>query len=159
MPVFDPTQLVGKTFFENSPANYYLVLDINSLGDNAKPKGKVTSFVMDSYLLPTPAYTSSYGINYAARKYTYFTFFLPDGNYYAVRYEAGNTNTDKLAAQGALTVAQQIEQEKEDQKNIFEKFFSGLNIGGTLKTIIIVAVIILLIVFLLPTIKKGLNNK
>lgn len=157
MPVYSPTQLIGKTIFLQSSQNYYDVFDINNLGDNAKPIGTIKSFVLDSYLLPTQGYINSYGIKYAKRDYTYFTFYQ-SGKYYAVRFNVNNINTDALKQQGSLTIAEEIEKQKEDSKDIFDKLFSGLHIGKSLKTVLIIALSIAIVVFVLPHVLKAINK-
>lgn len=160
MPVYDAAQLIGKSISVTSSTDVYNVSDINMFGDKAKSVGKMAkggSYTMDSFLLPTAAYTNSYGLKYAARKYTYFTFYS-GGKYLAVRME--NVNTKALKDQGALTVADQIAKEQADNSNplsnLFNNMFNGL--GDTAKLVvkvaIVLAVIYIILRYLLPAYSK-----
>lgn len=129
MPVYSAKQILDKTLKANRPLNLYRVLDINNNGDQAKPVSnklpKGYAFKVDSFLLPTEAFISQYGIMYAKRKDTYFTFRGKDGNYYAVKNERGSFDKNSLKAQGILTVDDEIKLAQEQSKTPIDKLFEG----------------------------------
>jgi hypothetical protein len=167
MALYSAYEILGKTLLLNKTVNYYKVIDLNELGDKAKPAGTLkagSTIVADSYLSATPAYVSSYGIHYAQRSDPYFTFYL-GGVYCAVVIGSGFFSIQALKDQGAITVKEELAQaaaEEEAATNPLglKDAFKGL--GGLFKNIvpilIIVAIIIVLIV-LAPTIKNLTSKK
>lgn len=158
MPIFSASQLVGKTFFITRPIEFFRVSDVNNYGDNAKPVGKLKSgysFVMDSYLLPTEAY-SKYSIKYAKRSNTYFTFIGNDKNYYAVIYKNdGRFSLTKLIEQGVKSDIQIAKEKTEEEKTPIDKITDLFASGGkTLKTILYIGVGVYALGYLLPKILK-----
>lgn len=159
MPTYSAGQLIGKTFFTTKPLNLYRVLDINDLGDKAKPVSKLKtgySFVMDSYLPATEPYTKT-GVKYAKRSDIYFTFFGQDGKYYAVKYAKDNFSSKALKEQGAKTEEQIIEQKIEENKtpaDLIKDFFEGAGKLG--KNVIYIGLGVIAVGYLLP---KILNKK
>lgn len=129
MPIYSASQILDKTLTVNRPLNLFRVFDINNKGDQAKPVSnklpKGYRFVVDSFLAPTPAYVSQYGIMYAKRSDTYFTFKGRDGNFYAVKNERGAFDKDQLKKQGILTVDEEIKLREEKAKDPIEKLFEG----------------------------------
>lgn len=161
MPLYPAGQLIDKTITLTKPVKAWKVSDINAKGDKAIPVNilpKGNSFVMDSFLLPTPGYTNSYGITYAPRKYTYFTYFSPSNVYMCIRLDSGGISAAALQAQGAMTVQQILDKEKRDNENFIQRFFDDLNIPEGFKTVakvlLILLVVYLLIRFILPMINK-----
>ena len=129
MPVYSASQLLDKTIKVARPLSFYRVIDINNFGDKAKPVSNKLplnyQFVIDSYLLPTAGGPGNYGIIYAPRKATYFTFRGKDGNYYAVKNERGAFNKETLKKQGILTVDEEIKLVQQEQKSTVDKLFEG----------------------------------
>lgn len=167
MALYDATQIIGKTLVTRKNVNYYKVVDINEKGDKATKAGTLsngTSFVVDSYLAPTPGYTSIYNITYAARSRPYFTFYL-GGVYCACVIGDGFFNLDILQAQGAQTVQQQAEtaaQEEYDATHPFSQFWKGLGLDklfGSIKPILILILLIILAIYVLPHIMKAVEKK
>lgn len=159
MPIYSASQLIGKTFFVTRPLEFYRVSDVNNSGDNARPvTNKLKSgysFVLDSFLLPTEQYIK-YGIKYASRTNTYFTFKGNDGNYYAVIFKNdGRFSSKKLIEQGVKSDIQ-IEKEKEQEnKTPVDKLTDVFTSGGkTLKTILYIGVGVIALGYLLPKILK-----
>lgn len=160
MALYSASQLIGKTFVLRTSAPVYGVADIDVLGDNAKPIGtmpKGGSFVMDSFLLPTDGYTSSYGIVYAKRNYPYLTFFDGD-DYRAIMLVNGRFDIADLATQGTLTVAEEVAAEKAAQKEgTFAGFFDSLGLGDISKWIK-PALIIVGVVLLAPSVIRSIET-
>tara|TARA_R110000868_G_scaffold258476_3_gene515999 strand:+ start:921 stop:1394 length:474 start_codon:yes stop_codon:yes gene_type:complete len=155
MPLYNFSQLVGKTFVLKNDTPFYRINDINNLGDNAKPVNKLKanySFVLDSYLSPTdggtnPIYPS---IKYAKRSYYFFTFYGNDGKYYGVIYDPikKQFNTDVLRQQGAKTIEQQIREKEELNKSFLEKLLPSV------KKALFIGIGIFAIVQILPILIK-----
>jgi hypothetical protein len=129
MPVYSASQLLNKTLKVARPLSFYRVIDINNLGNNAKPVSNKLpvnyQFVVDSFLLPTAGGPGNYGIVYAPRSATYFTFKGRDGGYYAVKNERGAFNKEALSQQGILTVEDEIKLYQEQTKDPLDKIFEG----------------------------------
>lgn len=129
MPIYSARQILDKTFTASRPLSFYRVADINNKGDQAKPVSnklpKGYSFKVDSFLLPTDGYVSQYGIIYAKRSDTYFTFRGKDGNYYAVKNERAAFDKNKLKAQGILTVDEEIKLAEQEAKTPVDRLFEG----------------------------------
>ena len=158
MPTFSASQLIGKTFYTTKPLNFYRVSDINTLGDNAKPVSNKLktgySFVLDSFLLPTEPFTK-YGIRYAKRSDTYFTFYGNDKNYYAVKYAKDNFSSKALKEQGAKTDEQIIKEKEQEQQTPADYIKNALISAGTLtKNVIYIGLGIFAIGYILPKILK-----
>jgi len=156
MPIFSPGQLIGKTFFITRPLEFYRVNDVNDFGDAAKPVSNKLhrgySFVLDSFLMPTQAYTA-YGINYATRSNTYFTFYGHDGKYYAVIQKPdGRFSLNALQQQGAQSDVQLAQQAAAAQQTPAENFFTSLS--TTTKNLLYIAAGVLAVGYLLPKILK-----
>ena len=163
MPLYNISQLIGKTMYVTKPISLYRVTDINEKGDSAKPiknLEKGYAFVLDSYLAPVNEYTSSYGIHYATRSNFYFTFYGHDKNYYAVMYkDDGRFSNKKLQEQGAQTVVQQQQQQQEASETPIDKItetvkdiFTGS--GKMIKTVVYVGLGVFAIGYLLPKFLK-----
>ena len=154
--LFSARQLIGKQIVLNKTINVYKVFDINNLGDNAQPFTEIKKdqfFTLDSYLLPTDGYTSIYGITYAKRSNLYFTFFDLAKNYLAVKViDDGRFSLKALREQGAISVKEEIEQDKYENKTGIEKFFYDIFHGGGAKTLLIVAAVSLAAIIVLPKI-------
>lgn len=159
MPLFSASQLIGKQIVLNKTVSVYSVFDINNLGDNAKPVTELQKdhfFTLDSYLLPTDGYTSIYGIHYAKRSDLYFTFFDLSKNYLAVKVKSdGRFSLKALRDQGALTVKEEIEKDKYENKTGVEKFFYDIFHGQGAKTLLIVAALSISAAIVLPKILKS----
>lgn len=159
MPIFSPGQLINKTFYVTRPLEFYRVEDVNNLGDKAKPiSNKLKtgySFVLDSFLLPTEAYTK-YGFKYAARTNTYFTFYGNDKKYYAVIFKNDKRfSLDKLKEQGVKSDVQIAEEKAEENKTPVDKLTDMFAAGGkTLKTLLYIGIGIYAAGYLLPKILK-----
>jgi hypothetical protein len=159
MPIFSPGQLIGKTFYVTRPLEFYRVEDVNNLGDKAKPvSNKIKtgySFVLDSFLLPTEAYTK-YGFKYAPRTNTYFTFYGNDKKYYAVIFKNDKRfSLSKLEEQGAKSDQQIAEEKVEENKTSADKLndlFAAL--GKNLKIVLFIAVGVYAAGYLIPKLKK-----
>ena len=129
MPTYSARQILDKTLKVNRPLNLYRVADINNKGDQAKavsnklPKGY--TFKVDSFLLPTEGYISQYGIIYAKRSDTYFTFKGKDGNYYAVKNERAAFDKNALKQQGILTVDEEIKLAEQQAQTPVDRLFEG----------------------------------
>jgi len=145
MALYSASQLLDKTFVVEFPINVYKVIDIINLGDNAHPVGsllKDQTFVMYSFLLPTLGYTDIYNIHYAKRTDLYFTFFVVGGENMCVKVKNdGRFSIQALRDQGALTVKEELEQEKYENLSWWEKL--SLNFGGGLKTVLIIGAVAL----------------
>lgn len=161
MPIFSPGQLLGKTFYVTRPLEFYRVEDINKLGDKAKaitsnklPAGY--SFVLDSFLLPVQEYTNQYGIKYATRTNTYFTFYGRDKKYYAVIFKNDKRfSLDKLKEQGTKSDVEIQAEKTEENKTPVDKLTDMFAAGGkTLKTLLYIGVGIFAAGYLLPKILK-----
>lgn len=162
------SQLMNKTILLNRNVNIYRVSDINAIGDKSKPalvlsKGK--TFVLDSYLLPTTGYTNAYGLTYAPRTDSYFTFYL-NGIYYGVKVlNDGRFSVDALKEQGALTVKEVEDLKKKEAAagtvgGFLNNIGSGLGeIFGKLKPVLIIILVIILVIYLLPVITKATEKK
>lgn len=164
MPIYSASQILGRTVTMDSNVNYYRVSDINSIGDKAPPAGQLKkgqSVRVDSYLSPTPGYTNMYSIVYAPRKFNYFTFYS-NGTYFCFRLEDNAIDTRILKESGALTLAQELEERRLDNMTDVERFFSGFNIKGGIKTIVTLAVVIAVVwavfKFIIPAYKQA-NKK
>jgi hypothetical protein len=156
MAIFSPGQLIGKTFFVTRPLEFYRVVDVNALGDKAKPVSNLLkrgySFVLDSFLLPTESYTK-YGTRYAARSNPYFTFKGNDGGYYAVIQKPdGRFSLDKLKEQGAKTDVEIAQQTAAEQQTPAQNFFTSLS--TTTRNLLYIAAGVLAAGYLLPKILK-----
>lgn len=129
MPVYSASQLLDKTLRVIRPLSFYRVIDINNLGDKAKPVSNKLpinyQFVVDSFLLPTAGGPGNYGIIYAPRSSTYFTFKGKDGGYYAVKNERAAFDKEGLKKQGILTVDEQILLEKKASQDPLTTIFQG----------------------------------
>jgi len=145
MAIYSASQLLDKTLTVNRPLNLFRVFDINNKGDQAKPVSnklpKGYRFVVDSFLSPTPAYVSQYGIMYAKRSDTYFTFKGRDGNFYAVKNERGAFDKNKLKAQGILTVDEEIKLAEEQAKTPVDRLFEGFGKFATFAKWITIGVV------------------
>ena len=159
MPLFSPTQLIGKTFYITRPLEFYRVSDIITKGDKALPVSNNLrtgySFVMDSFLLPVQEFTK-YGFKTATRSNTFFTFFGSDKNNYAVMFKNdGRFSLSKLLEQGAITFKDELKKQAEDNKTTAEKITESLKDiftggGKTLKTVLFIGVGVFAIGYLLP---------
>ena len=155
MPQVEIRKLIGKSIFVTTTIPVYRVSDINEKGDKAKPVVNVNkgySFVLDSYLTPTEAYKSSYGLSYAKRSDIYFLFYGHDKHYYAVKYKPdGRFSWTKLQEQGVTSTKEDIEAAKEAEKSPIDKIteaFSGA--GKTVKTLLYIGVAVFAIGYLVP---------
>jgi hypothetical protein len=151
--IFSAGQLIGKTFFVTRPIDFYRVDDVNNFGDNARPVSNKLktgySFVMDSYLLPGEAHTGNYGIKYAKRSNTYFTFYGNDRKYYAVIFKSdGRFSLKKLKEQGAQSDAD-IQAAAEAANET-----TGDKLTKLLKTVVYIGVGIFAAGYLIPKLKK-----
>jgi len=160
MPTFSAGQLIGKTFFVTRPLEFYRVQDINEKGYEAKPVSNKLkrgyTFVMDSFLLPTQPFVN-YGIHYARRDDTYFTFFGNDKKYYAVIHKPdGRFSLSKLKEQGAQTDQEILIKEQQEaaaaESNPLSNLFTSL--GKTAKTVLFIGVGIFAAGYLLPKFLK-----
>jgi hypothetical protein len=160
MAIFSPGQLLGKTFYVTRPIDFYRVSDINNFGDLARPVSNKLktgySFVLDSFLLAKEAHTGNYGIKYAKRSDTYFTFYGNDGKYYAVKFVNDKRfSLNKLLEQGAKTdqqlAAEKVEENKTASDKLSDLFSSG---AKTLKTILYIGLGIYAAGYLIPKLKK-----
>lgn len=129
MPQVRASQLVGKTIRLNKQAPFYRVFDINNLGDRAKPVSNMLpvgyQFVVDTFITSGPAYTSSYGVKYAARKNDYLTFFGKDKEYYAIKVQDISVGAKGLKEAGVKTVKQEEKEEQEAAQTPLDKLFTG----------------------------------
>lgn len=156
MPIFSAGQLIGKTFYVTRPLDFYRVSDINNYGDRAKPiSNKLKTgytFVMDSYLAPVQDYTNNYGVHYAQRSDSYFSFYGHDKGYYAVKYAGdGRFSLKKLMEQGAKSDVQLAAEKAEENKTAGEKLSDMFtSLGKTTKTILFIGLGVFAVGYLLP---------
>lgn len=145
MPIYSAKQILDKTFTASRPLSFYRVADINNKGDQARPVSnklpKGYAFKVDSFLLPTEGYISQYGIIYAKRSNTFFTFKGKDGNYYAVKNERGAFDKNKLKAQGILTVDEEVKLAEEQAKTPVDRLFEGFGKFATFAKWITIGVV------------------
>jgi hypothetical protein len=159
MPIFNATQLIGKTLFVTKPINFYRQLDIIQKGDNATPvKNKLKagySFVLDTFLMPVEE-NYNFGFKTAKRSDIYFVFTGNDNNKYAIKYISdGRISLKKLLEQGAKTIEQEEEEKKEANKTTAEKIEESLkNVGLTIRNIIYIGLAVIAIGYLAPKLKK-----
>lgn len=125
MPDISARQLIDKTIKIERPANFYRVLDVNNLGDKAKPVSNMLpkdyTFRVDSFLAKGPAYTNIYGIKYAARNDNYLTFFGKDGKNYAIKVQDIGLSAKQRKQAGIKTVDEEIKEQKESQLSTLDK--------------------------------------
>ena len=161
MPLYNFSQLVGKTFVMKVPTPFYRLNDIATLGDKSKPVGNLKvgySFVLDSYLAPReagglPPYPCP-PLCYAKRSNYYFTFKGNDGKNYGVIYDPVKKqfDTGALKQQGAKTVEEEIKEAEEAAKDPIAEFFKGT--GKTVKNLLYIGAGVLAIGYLLPKFLK-----
>lgn len=157
--VYTAGQLIDKTIWLNKPLQFYRVTDIINVGDKAKPIASTLkagySFVLDSVLMPTQAFTK-YGFTTAARDVAYWTFYGNDKKYYAVRYADDNRfNLKKIIDQGAKSVKEQTKITEEilaPVENPITNLLTGLT--KTAKNVLYIGVAVLAVGYLLPKILK-----
>ena len=157
--IYTAGQLIDKTIWLTKPLQFYRVTDIINVGDKAKPVANTLkagySFVLDSVLMPTQAFTK-YGFTTAARDVAYWTFYGNDKKYYAVRYADDNRfDLKKIIQQGAQSTAQQQAATAEilaPVENPITNFLTGLT--STAKNILYIGVAVLAVGYLLPKILK-----
>ena len=129
MPVIRVNQLQGKTLRLRKPVSFYRVFDINNIGDKAKPVSNMLpvgyQLLVDSYLTKGPAYTSSYGVKYAARKDDYLTFFGKNKEYYAIKTQDISVGAKGLKEAGVKTVKEEQKEEQEAAQTPLDKLFTG----------------------------------
>lgn len=129
MPVIRVNQLQGKTLTLKKPLRFYRVFDINNIGDKAKPVSNMLpvgyQLLVDTYLTKGPAYTSSYGIKYAARKDDYLTFFGKNKEYYAVKVQDISVGPKGLEQAGVKTKEQEQKEQEQAEKTPLDKLFNG----------------------------------
>lgn len=163
MALISISQLIGKTIYIKKPLRFFRVNDIIKYGDNAKPIENSLKtgyfFVLDSFLTPVEE-NKNYGFTTAKRSDYYFLWKGRDGGNYAVKYaNDGRFSLDSLKEQGVITVKEQLEKEKEQNKTDFEKIsdsvkniFTGA--GSTVKTLLFIGVGVWAVGYLLPKINK-----
>ena len=161
--LYSAGQLIGKTLVLNHSVNVYKVVDINELGDSAKPTRTMKqgdSFTVDSFLSPTSGYTSSYGIKYAKRSNPYFTFYAGNSYEGIAIISDGRFSIKSLTAQGALNVKEEVAAQTETEKEgtisgFFDniKGFFGVIFKNIIPILIIIAVIVA-IIYLSPLLTK-----
>lgn len=156
MPQVRASQLVGKTIRLNKQAPFYRVFDINNLGDRAKPVSNMLpvgyQFLVDTFITSGPAYTSSYGVKYAARKDDYLTFFGKDTAYYAIKVKDISVGKQGFREAGIKTVKQETEQEKLAQMSDLERTLAS--IGKYAKWIVIGVAAVWATGYLIKTTRK-----
>jgi len=164
MALISISQLLDKTFYVTRPLEFFRVMDVNNLGDKAKPvKNKLKtgySFVLDSYLAPLESATTKNGVKLAPRSSSYFTFKGKDGNYYAVKYANDRRfSLKKLQEQGVKTIVQEAEEKAEAEKTPIQKIEEKASsvvtsAAGFSKNIIYIGIAVLAAGYLLPKILK-----
>lgn len=162
MPLYNIRQLIGKTFVLKQPTKFFRVADINKFGDKAKPVSNDLkpgySFTLDSFLLPTDE-TVKYGIKYAARRKTYWTFYGANGSYYAIPFSETMFQTQPLKEQGVKTTEQETKEASQANKTAFDNITDGLKnfvdgLGRTGKIVLFVGLGVFAIGYLLEKNKK-----
>lgn len=163
MPNYSISQLKDKTIYLIKPVSFYRAYDVStSQGSNAKPVGTLAngySFVLDSYLAPTPAYTDAYGILRPERKYSYWLFYGKDKKYYAIKFDPNAFSQQKLKQQGALTIEEEKAAEAEANKSELEKatdkiaaFFGST--GKVVRNVVYIGLAVWAAGYLIPKIKN-----
>lgn len=156
MPLIRASQLVGKTIRLNKQAPFYRVFDINNLGDRANPVSNMLpvgyQFVVDTFITSGPAYTSSYGVKYAARKDDYLTFFGKDTKYYAIKVKDISVGKQGFKEAGIKSVKQEAEQEKLAEMSDIERI--AASVGKYAKWIVIGVAAVWATGYLIKTTRK-----
>lgn len=156
MPLIRAVQLVGKTIRLNKQTPFYRVSDINKLGDSARPVSNMLpegyQFVISSFLTSGPAYTSGYGIKYAARKDNYITFYGNDRQYYAIKSKDIQVGKQGLKEAGIKSVKQEAEQEKLAEMSDIERI--AASVGKYAKWIVIGVAAVWATGYLIKTTRK-----
>lgn len=164
MALIRVSQLLDKTFYVTRPLEFYRVMDVNNLGDKARPvKNKLKTgyaFILDSYLAPLESATTKNGVKLAARSSSYFTFKGKDGNYYAVKFaNDGRFSLKKLQEQGVKTIVQEAKEKEEEEKTPIQTIKETTSkavtsAAGFSKNIIYIGIAVLAAGYLLPKILK-----
>ncbi len=158
MPLYNAQQILGRTISFDRDTKVYKVFDINNLGDNASPSSvyrKGQTVQIDSYLSPTPAYTSAYGIRYAKRSSEYFTFYA--GSVYMAFKNDSSISKSSLQQQGAKTVVQEMEEERRSKLSFFEKLKEDILKLG--KPVLIAAIVLIALYFSMPYIMEAIKKR